>query len=171
MDKLVRAITPQPWWELSIPPLVHVARVRYDREEQKEWLRKMFDQYIGALSDTDDVPQAHIGLCADSIVKTLALHACVFKRPDFHPEQEWRIVIETLGGASDVSFRPSTDMLIPYMKAPAQPCGGPLPIESIVIGPSMNQDASKLAVQALLDKKKHRGVNILPAVSWTLNAD
>jgi hypothetical protein len=100
--------------------------------------------------------------CADEIVKAFALHASLFKHPKFEAENEWRIIIETLPGRSDVCFRSSADKVIPYLTTVKQKSGR-LPLASITIGAALDQEASALGVQSLLDARGYRGVKLLRA--------
>lgn len=129
--------------------------VRYSVDAQKRELRNIFDQCSSAISATG--PPTDIDICANEIVNALALHANLFKDPIFEPEKEWRIIIETLPGRSDLCFRSSADKVIPYMKTPK------LPVASITIGAAMDQEASAAGVRALLDKKRYNKVKILAA--------
>ena len=126
--------------------------VRYSVDTQKRELHNIFEQCSSAISAT--APPPDIDLCANEIVNALALHANLFKDPKFEPEKEWRIIIETLPGRSDLCFRSSTDKVIPYMKTPK------LPVSSITIGAAMDQEASAAGVGALLDTKRYNKVKI-----------
>jgi hypothetical protein len=126
--------------------------VRYSSNTQKRELRHIFEQCSSAISAT--APPPDIDLCANEIVNALALHANLFKDQIFEREKEWRIIIETLPGRSDLCFRSSADKVIPYMKTPK------LPVDSITIGAAMDQEASDAGVRALLDTKRHNKVKI-----------
>ena len=146
---------------------VYLAKVRYSVDAQRRELRGIFDDYCAATSAAS--PSAHVNRCADEIVKALALHSSLFKHPKFEAENEWRIIIETLPGRSDISFRSSADKVIPYLTTVKQRSGR-LPLASVTIGAAMDQEASARGVQSFLDAKGYRGVKIsgtkvLPSLS------
>ncbi len=150
-SELMKAIQP-PRRRGGFPTFVYLAKVRYNPEEQRRELRSSFDRYCSVIYETS--PHSDLTRCAKAIVNELALHASLFKHPDFEPEKEWRIIIEALGGGSDLLFRSSADMVIPYMET------AELPVDSITIGPAMDQDPSERGVRALLDTKGYRRVRI-----------
>jgi hypothetical protein len=137
--------------------LCYLARVRYSVEAQKRELRSIFGSYRAEICTAS--PPSHVDRCAAEIVNDLALHASLFKHPRFEPENEWRIIVEALGGRSDLCFRSSADKVIPYIKTPAR-MGGRLPVVSVTVGPGMDRDASARGVQSLLDAKGYHGVKI-----------
>jgi hypothetical protein len=138
---------------------IHWVEVRYSVNTQKRELRDIFDQCCSAMSATAPPSGTDINSCADEIVNALALHANLFKDPYFAPEKEWRIIIETLPGRSDLCFRSSADKVIPYIETAKQESGR-LPVASITIGAAMDQEASAGGVRALLDMKGYRRVKI-----------
>jgi hypothetical protein len=137
--------------------LVYLAKVRYSVEAQKRELMSIFGDYCAAISASS--PPSHVDFCAAEIVDALALRASLFKHPKFEPENEWRIIIEALGGRSDLCFRSSVDKVIPYIETARQKSCR-LPVVSVTIGPAMDQEASARGVQSLLDAKGYRGVKI-----------
>jgi hypothetical protein len=120
-------------------------QVRYRPEEQRSELKNIFERYCSVISGASS--DSHLSRCAKAIVNELALHASLFKHPDFEHEKEWRIIIETLGGRPDLLFRSSADKVIPYTQT------AKLPVASITVGPSMDQEPSERGVRALLDAK------------------
>lgn len=138
--------------------LVYLAKVRYSVEAQKRELMSIFGDYCATISASS--PSSHVGFCAEEIVNyALALRASLFKHPKFEPENEWRIIIEALGGRSDLCFRSSADKVIPYIETARQKSGR-LPVVSVTIGPAMDHEASARGVQSLLDAKGYRGVKV-----------
>jgi hypothetical protein len=164
-QKLQKAIQPPRG---TVPPTsVYLAKVRYSVEGQKRELRGIFDAFCAEISAAS--PPAQVDRCAGEIVKALALHASLFKHPTFEAENEWRIIIETLPGRSDISFRSSADKVIPYLTTVKQRSGR-LPLASVTIGAAMDQGASARGIQSFLDAKGYRGVKIsgtkvLPSLS------
>lgn len=147
---------PKTWDELEIPYSTHLVKVRYSEQLQKAELKEIFERFSSVI--TDDMSVDQIDCCAEEIVNSVALHASLFKHPSFEPENEWRIIIETLGGRSDVSFRSSPNNVIPFRRV--KPEGGKFPLCSISIGPGMDPNTSR-SVQDLLDTKGYQGVRII----------
>lgn len=75
--------------------------------------------------------------------------ASYFKHPCFVAEQEWRLVVSTLPGCRKVDFRSSSRTVVPFIKLPPTK-QGLLPIKSVTIGPTLNQELSEHSVKALL---------------------
>lgn len=86
------------------------------------------------------------------MTSNVALSATWFKHPAFISEREWRIVISVPPSGRDVFFRPSSRTVIPYVKTQAQP-DEKLPVVSVTIGPTLDQNLSYLSVHALLASK------------------
>lgn len=150
---LAKAVQPPASWRCFTAASVNLVPVRYSLDTQKRELLDIFDQFCSAISET--ASPSEISCCADEIVNALALHASLFKDPCFRDEDEWRIIIETMPGRSDLRFRSSADKVIPYMETPEQE-GGRLPVVSISIGAAMDQEAATGGVRALLDAKGYR---------------
>ena len=160
--KITEAIlppTPKPaktWDEVEIPPQVRLVKVTYSEEQQRKEFQRVFDAYHdGALTTASS--QEEIKKCARAIVDIAANSASYFKHHCFEAEQEWRIVITTLPGRSNVQFRSSARTVIPYVKIPLEK-KGLLPITSVRIGPTLNQELSERSVKSLLLKNKYHRV-------------
>ena len=132
-------------------PDVSLTRVVYSEEEQKESFRLHFDECVSQLPanpSPKDIKKAATDIAADA-----ARSACRFKHPAFASEKEWRIVISSdpfgSGAPKPLSFRASSRTVIPYLKTTRQ-ADKKLPIVSITIGPTLNQELSYQSVMQLL---------------------
>ena len=132
--------TPTPCGDC--PPTIHLTKVLYDPQTQRNVLRSIFDHFC---SDLPAKPSTlDYESCASKIVKILALCASKFKGPQFEVEDEWRIVVETLPLIGlTVHFRNSAGKIIPYVKT------AKLSIDSITIGPAADQSSDEHAVRLL----------------------
>jgi hypothetical protein len=138
--KMAGTIQPPPskpartWDEAEIQPLVRLAKVTYSEELQKREFRRVFDAYhneaVTAASSPEEIKE-----CARELVDNAANSACYFKHHCFKHEKEWRIVVATLSGCSNLNFRSSARTIIPYLKIPLEK--KVLPIVSVTIGPTL----------------------------------
>ena len=87
------------------------------------------------------------------------INAAVFlKNPDFRHEQEWRIVY--MGGQSNpgaINYLPTKRFLRPYVEG----FHSRLPIKSITIGPSDEQERLKRSFEHFIKMKSLSGVKVL----------
>jgi hypothetical protein len=129
-----------------------VVRVQYSEEEQRVELRRVFAKYLALLSDKSS--SSKINNCAAAIADNAALSASQFKHPGFAAEAEWRIIVSChwMGKLDDVFFRPSSRTVIPYVKTGKLP-NAKLPVVSVTIGPTLDQDLSRQSVLTLLVRK------------------
>lgn len=136
----------------AILPKAHLAKVQYSEEDQKRALRRAFTLYSSLVSTRSS--QERVASCARALVDNVAHTASLYKHPCFEPEAEWRVVITALGGNSDLCFRASRRTVVPFLKT-VRPEDGKLPVVSITIGPTLQQELSKRSVQALLDARRY----------------
>ena len=128
-----------------------LARVRYSEEDQRQQLRSTFDRYAALISAPS---MFQVGMCATTMVENAAISASRFKHPAFESEQEWRIIISSSAPIPDLnlSFRSSRRTVIPYMTT-RKPPDRKLPVVSITVGPTLDQELSRRSVFALLMAK------------------
>ena len=127
---------------------VALAQVRYSRGDQERALRRAFDRYVALLSVGS--PEFEIKKCADAIANNASASASRFKHPAFASEKEWRIVISTSAFSNpELFFRSSSRTVIQYTKTGIKEVSK-LPVVSITIGPTLEQELSKRSVLDLL---------------------
>jgi hypothetical protein len=84
-----------------------------------------------------------------SLIGEISMIAPTFKHPSFCDEREWRLVLSVAN--FNMKFREGKTTIIPYYEFDLEE-NAPLPINSIIIGPTPNERESILAVKLLLRK-------------------
>ena len=74
-----------------------------------------------------------------------------FKDESFKEEKEWRLALVEGG---DALFREGDSLIIPYVEFELKDENGNLPIDNIVIGPTLNMKESHSSLKLLLEKHK-----------------
>jgi hypothetical protein len=74
-----------------------------------------------------------------------------FKDESFKEEKEWRLALVEGG---NVLFREGDSLIIPYVEVELKDENGNLPIDNIVIGPTLNMQESHSSLKLLLEKHK-----------------
>jgi hypothetical protein len=88
---------------------------------------------------------------ADKLVKRLWEVAPRFKHYGFSEEREWRLVLTNMN-YKVIQFRERNNTLIPYWPIALTKGKNPLPVCSIVTGPTLDEKQSQAAVELLLHK-------------------
>jgi len=86
----------------------------------------------------------------DSLVSKMITIAPYFKDKSFKEEKEWRLALIT--GSGNVLFREGDRLIIPYVVFDLKDEDGNLPIDNIVIGPTVNMNESHSSLKMLLGK-------------------
>jgi hypothetical protein len=128
----------------------------YERDQQQrivnKYVKHRLEPALNELSKNNIREMA--GGAFIKILQTLPL----LKDDSFKEEKEWRLVSDTdTVNPKEVEFRGGKTTIVPYYKFKISPKGEPLPIESIIIGPTPYKGESLKAISALLEKENMLG--------------
>jgi hypothetical protein len=140
-----RSILP-PQQGLALQPVLYSG---WAQREILETLLKVFRKHLNKLDASGD-PQKKRGLLNDAC-NAFAMTLPLVKNDAFREEKEWRLLKVTHRSLQElrVSHRVSNGLVVPYMRLPL---ADPLPIESIVVGPSAHQDLLAEGIKDLLHR-------------------
>jgi hypothetical protein len=136
-------------------------RVLYDRDRQTtivdEALKRV--EHLVLTFDTErDLDGPELQFFCTFLVDRFVDCLFGFKDSAFAEEEEWRVVVarSTLPSPdSDLRFRSAMGMAVPYVAINLCPVDGPypgrLPIEKVVIGPTVSQLLARDGIKMLLD--------------------
>jgi hypothetical protein len=140
-----------------------VARVVYDRDEQKAELSALLDPTLNALTQMErdngaqsarTVMMARLG----ELQRGCLLKLVTFKHPAYEAEEEWRAIsiYERDVPAGELHFRGQGALLVPYVKLDLSPSAGHqtgrIPITEVIYGPTMHPQLTEKSLRLLLDK-------------------
>jgi len=123
-------------------------KVCYQRDRQKELLRKLLDKFFSRIKDEG---VAELKLFSSFLLARLQDYLVSFKNSAFQEEGEWRLVhtIPIPTHQKDLEFRVTGGLIVPYHVL--KPAGSDfLPIESIYQGPRVAPEISEEALHCLL---------------------
>jgi Protein of unknown function (DUF2971) len=84
--------------------------------------------------------------------RMIARSAPFIKHPQFHEEQEWRLVVDGLfRGPEAVKVRRGGAGLVPYVEIALTKTKGPIPIADLVVGPSAQGELARAAAWHALE--------------------
>jgi hypothetical protein len=148
---------------LATPVNFFVARVVYNRNEQKAELSALLDPFLSTLADTErnhgveaasNLMMARLG----ELQRACLLKLVTFKHPAYEAEEEWRAIsiYERDVPTTELQFRAQGSLLIPYVKLDLSPSAGhqtgKIPISEVIYGPTMNPPLTEKSLRLLLDK-------------------
>lgn len=87
----------------------------------------------------------------DTLVSKMMMIAPFFKDESFKEEREWRLAF--IPGGENL-FREGDTLIIPYVEFDLKDENGKLPIDNIVIGPTLNMKESHASLEMVLNKHK-----------------
>lgn len=168
--------------------LIHSNMILYDESDQRHSIRTQielilnyFEEKMDLLDWKDFDPNFLIGkVIIDFLEKTIA----VYKHPSFQDEKEYRLEYELDGKINKLNdeeliFRASNNLIVPYIKLTSKYSdflknkkGGKelyeptfllkkLPINKIILGPSLEFSALKEAIKLLLTKNGYEDIPIM----------
>lgn len=149
-------------------------KIIYNPDEQLKLIKDVFDKMTsgykegieGEVSGTIDKGylSSVMGIQAVNFLLDFILS---FKNPAFEEEQEWRLIHVGLKGhkPENFKFRENNDGLIPYQQSylfnkKDEDVTATFPIKSIHIGPSLDQDSQKTAIELYLRHSSTKKDNI-----------
>lgn len=126
---------------------VHLIACIYKKEDKEKRIKEVLNRYWSRYSSASDKTDKE-SILTDLLLE-IQLFASYFKHPSFSEEKEKRlIVISNYDVASDIMFREGRFSLIPYIELPISRRS----INRICIGPTMNKELSKRALDPFLNK-------------------
>jgi hypothetical protein len=119
----------------------------YTKEDKEKIIKDVLNEYWSRyLSASDETDKKSI---IEQLLMEIRLLASYFKHPSFSEEKEKRIiVILNYAADSDLKFREGRFSLIPYIELPISRGS----INKICIGPTLNKELSKRALETFLEK-------------------
>jgi len=130
----------------------------YDKEEQNNIIDKFIEKQIKP--ELDNFTESNSTELIVKIMMNIIEVLPVLKNKSFEEEQEWRLICPVDGISRNlIKHRQGKTLLIPYYEFELTNESEELPIDSIIIGPTPNQDESKISV-SLLVKQQIRKINI-----------
>jgi hypothetical protein len=136
----------------------------YDPDEQNNVINEFIEKQIKP--EFDNLTNDNL---KDVTVKTV-MHIWnilpILKNEYFQEEQEWRLICFKEDIPNDlINFRQGKTLLIPYYEFELANESEELPIDSIIIGPTPNNEESRTSLSLLLWKKiKSRKIEIVSSV-------
>jgi hypothetical protein len=135
-------------------------KVRYDREEAREKVRKDLSEAFNAIEryvDTYGSKVAPIKIFKAGMVaayQRAARIAPILKHKAFEREREWRLIV-TLGDDVFPRFlktRPSPSGVVPYVEVPLEQGkpDGPANVERLVVGPTQDRERGLRSAELFL---------------------
>ena len=139
-----------------------LSRCIYDSKEQNKIIEKAIDLTCRSMNESDSSQNTASGSDLDSYLKrvsetrlTFALEILllgpIFKHSSFSQEEEWRL-ISTPAAIKEmqIKFREGRSMIVPYVEFGLSNHVTGMPIKKIIIGPTPNNQLSKISVQEIL---------------------
>lgn len=132
--------------------------VIYDINQQWELLREMFAIAYNII-DRSNLTGTQVGEVGQMVLGRFLAYSMIFKGPGFSEEREWRIVYPALPltdtatlprSGANCDFRARNGTIIPYYPIPIRKADGSLPITHIMMGPNIEEQLGRRAVQFLL---------------------
>lgn len=126
---------------------VYLIACIYKKEDKEKRIKNVLNKYWSRyLSASDETGKKSI---IEDLLLEIRLFASYFKHPSFSEEKEKRIiVILNYAADSDLKFREGRFSLIPYIELPISKGS----INRICIGPTLNKELSKRALETFLEK-------------------
>ena len=176
--------------ENSLDEFVNGINIIYDESFQKsiiqEYIKISLDYFESNKELFDWSGFDYDFLVSRSILEFLEGVLAGFKHPSFLEEQEFRIEYNIDGSINKphdkkLYFRNSNNLVIPYIKLFSKfaksevneidelddfikmKLGEMLPIKEIILGPSLDYEMNRLAIEMLLNKSGYKGIKIKPS--------
>lgn len=134
----------------------------YDEKLQEQTVKNAINLCIKVLEDPEKVknhePRELCKRIASFFEILIVKLAPLFKHPGFEEEREWRLVSSAFfstAAESQISYRPTDSILIPYFAYKLCESNETLPIDSIVVGPTRS---TELSIRSLKDFIKNKQI-------------
>jgi len=153
---------------------VGLRRVIYDEGLQTSGLRDVLSDFLSALerpsiresAEKLDAQEKKVFFISfNMFLQTAALTEIVrFKHPAFKDEKEWRLVVRPTSSflnqaeISQLKFRPSRGMVVPYLELKPKVNGTPLPIDYVRYGPTLDKKRAEKSLDLLFKQKGYVNV-------------
>lgn len=135
-------------------------KVIYSDKSTKSKMSDRLKQEIEWLSDVEDLLGDKLGSSRKTdIFKAVTQLLPQFKHWGFRDEREWRFVLQKKVKRSELCFRAKDGIIIPYIEVgPAD--DNLLPVNSVTIGPSPDQELAERSVQTFLAAMGYKKVDV-----------
>ena len=133
-----------------------LGRCLYDRKEQDQLANEILDSvlYLGAQMGKDPKrhPSQSYYTAFEEMETPLLRIGALFKHPAFREEVEWRAVSPVLTDYvhSRIQYREGASTLVPYLDFELAASSSPLPLSSVIVGPTPHVNLASDAISRCL---------------------
>jgi hypothetical protein len=133
-----------------------VGRCLYDRKEQDQIVGEVLDSVeplaVGHGEDAHRHPTQSYHTAFETIETPLLRIGALFKHPAFREEAEWRAVSPVLTDVvhSGIQYREGASTLVPYIEFKLATLSSPLPLSSVIVGPTPHVNLASDAISRCL---------------------
>ncbi len=133
-----------------------VGRCLYDRKEQEQLTNEILDSvaYLGVQmgEDAERHPSQSYHTAFEAMETPLLRIGALFKHPAFREEVEWRAVSPVLTDYvhSGIQYREGASTLVPYLDFKLAASSSPLPLSSVIVGPTPHVNLASDAISRCL---------------------